>query len=92
MLFTKRWSFITNEESVVAILKVLNYESGIFRYDLAVGCCGWSDVDDKWFVKFDATPKTYVRILRSLTACGTFTPIANPKGNEELYFSRRESE
>ena len=50
MLFTKRWSFITNEESVVAILKVLNYESGIFRYDLAVGCCGWSDVDDKWFV------------------------------------------
>ena len=36
MLFTKRWSFITNEESVVAILKVLNYESGIFRYDLAL--------------------------------------------------------
>lgn len=89
MLFTKRWSLYTNEQSVVGVLKALNQEkSMIFSDYLAAGVCGWTDIPDVWYVYFDATPKRFVRIVQALTEFGKLGKITNPNG---LYFTMKES-
>lgn len=87
-MVSKTREFIVEEKDVTMVLDVINKHRKTFN--LYVGNCGWADTPNKWFISFDAKDKNYGKIINELNEMGTFKLDVRPKGQVDLWFTRKD--
>ena len=89
MFYQKSRELFIKECDVTTVLAVINRHQGYFSNDnKRVGCCGWADEPDMWYVRFYATDKKWGRMAAELSEIGEIAMKVSPAGITELYFNK----
>ena len=62
----KKREFLINEKDVTEVISIINKNSIAFFMGMQAGNCGWALAPECWYIRFPATNKQYVKILKEI--------------------------